>query len=37
MVVDGFADNNVRFETILISHPKFYQRNLGWDVYKNNK
>jgi len=30
-VVNGFVDNNVCFEAILISHPKFYRRNLGWD------
>jgi hypothetical protein len=37
MVVNGFADNNVCFETfwIIPSHPIFYERNLGWDsIYR---
>jgi hypothetical protein len=35
MVVNGFVENNVCFEAILVSHPNFYQRSLGWDeIYK---
>jgi hypothetical protein len=35
MVIDGFDDEFNCFETFELSHPKFYERNLGWDrVYK---
>jgi hypothetical protein len=39
MVVDGSDDNNICFEVILISHPKFYWRNTGWDrtFFKRNR
>jgi hypothetical protein len=32
MVADGFDDDNVCFEAILISHPKMYWRVLVWDA-----